>query len=279
VERDEYRRASLENWQRMAAGWEKRRADVEEVMAPVREWLVRELAPQPDDTILELAAGPGDTGFSAAARLGDDGLLITSDFAPEMLEVARRRAAELGLRNVEFRVLDATDLELADDAADGVICRLGYMLMADPIAALGETRRVLRPGGRLVFAVWRGPEQNPWVSIAGRALVARGLMPTPEPGAPGMFTLADDELVRSLLGDAGFAHVRTEDVTVRFVYAGIGEYVATTRDMGGAFSTAFGGASEDEQRAVVDELDAAFAPFSSDAGLELPGVALVVVAT
>ena len=202
MDRDEWRRTSLETWQRMASGWERRRAEIDGVTAPVREWLLRELAPRPGDTVLELAAGPGDTGFSAAALVGDGGRLISTDFSPEMVEVARRRGTELGLRNVEYRALDAEHLDLEDDSVDGVICRFGYMLMADPDAALAETRRVLRPGGRLVLAVWSSPDENPWVSLVGRVLVGRGHMSPPEPGSPGIFSLGSEDRLR------GFSAVR-----------------------------------------------------------------------
>ena len=266
-------------WERMASGWERRRADIDEAMAPVREWLVRELAPRPGDTVLELAAGPGDTGHAAAALIGDDGRLISTDFSAEMVEVARRRGAELGLRNVEYRAMDAESLELEDDSIDGVICRFGYMLMADPAAALAETRRVLRPGGRLVLAVWRGPEQNPWVSLPGRVLVARGHMAPAEPGAPGIFSMASDDRSLALLGDAGFEHVRIEEVPVRLVYRDIDDYVDFATDTGGSFATAFRGSSEDERAAMKHEIAEAFTPFEVGGGYELPGVALVAVAS
>jgi SAM-dependent methyltransferase len=278
VDGDEYRRTSLANWAAMAAGWERRRAEIETVTAPVQEWLVRELDPVPGETILELASGPGDTGFAAAAPLGDEGRLISTDFSPEMTEVARRRGDELGLGNADYRTMDAEHIELEDGSVDGVICRFGFMLMADPAAALVEARRVLRPGGRLVLAVWRGPEQNPWVSVGGRILVARGLMPPNEPGAPGMFTLADDGRVRALLGEAGFTDVRTDDVPVRFVYGDVGEYVAAAVDTGGAFSRAFAQASAEEQEAIARELMESFAPYAVDGGYVLPGLALVALA-
>ncbi len=204
MDAEEYRRASLQNWQAMAPGWERRRREMEEAAAPVRDWLIRELAPQPGDTVLELAAGPGETGFEAAALVGDSGRLISSDMTPAMVDVARRRADELGLRNVEHRVLDAERIELEDDSVDGVLCRWGYMLMPDPAAALSETRRVLRPGGRLALAVWSGPERNPWVSLAGRMLVERGHVTPSDPGGPGMFTMASEERTQGLLVDAGF---------------------------------------------------------------------------
>ena len=97
--------------------------------------------------MLELAAGPGDTGFIAAKRLGPDGLLLSTDVAPEMVDAARRRAAELGVANVEFRVEDASAISLLDGAVDGVLCRLGIMLVPDPSRALAEIARVLRAGG------------------------------------------------------------------------------------------------------------------------------------
>ena len=114
------------------------------------EWMVRELAPRPGDTVLELAAGVGDTGFEAADLVGERGRLISTDFSPAMIEAARRRGTELGVNNVEYSVMDAERIELDADSVDGVLCRFGYMLMADQAAALAETRRVLRPAG-----VWR----------------------------------------------------------------------------------------------------------------------------
>ena len=278
MDRDEYRRTSLANWQTMAAGWERRRADMETVTEPIRDWLVCELAPKPGETILELAAGPGDTGFAAAALLGNEGQLISTDFSSEMTEVARRRGRELGLLNVEYRTMDAEHLELEDDSVDGVICRFGFMLMSDTEAALAETRRVLRPGGRLVLATWRGPERNPWVAIGGRILTARGFMPPNEPGAPGMFTMSDHGRVESLLAAAGFTDVLIDDVPVRMLYGDVDEYVTATRDTGGAFARAFNEASEEEQRAITQELAEAFTPFEVDGGLALPGLALVALA-
>ena len=168
----------------MAGGWERTRTEREKIAAPVTEWLIRELAAKPGETVLELAAGQGDVGFEIAAVLGESGRLISSDFSPAMTEIARRRSAELGLTNVEHRILDAEQLELADDSVDGVLCRWGYMLMPDPAAALAETRRVLRSCGRLAFSVWSSGAHNPWISVAARILVAHGHMPPAEPGEP-----------------------------------------------------------------------------------------------
>jgi ubiquinone/menaquinone biosynthesis C-methylase UbiE len=134
--RGAFRGASYEIAEAIAPTWERRRADIEDVAAPVREWMLRQLRPEEGDTLLELAAGVGDTGFEAAAIVGERGRVITSDFSPAMLDAARRRGSEVGVANVEFRLIDAERIDLDDDSVDGVLCRFGYMLMVDPGAAL-----------------------------------------------------------------------------------------------------------------------------------------------
>jgi len=224
VDVGDYRRTSQEVWEAMAPGWERWRAQLTEALTPVREWLIGALGPQPGETVLELGAGTGETGFEAAALLGEDGRLISSDFSPEMVEVAPRRGSELGLSNVEYRVIDAERVELDSGSVDGVLCQSTYMLVADPAAALAETRRVLRSGGRMALSVWGPPERNPWASIGGMILLERGHMAPPEPEAPGVFSMASAERTRALLERAGFRSVRIEEVSVRFAFRALDEY-------------------------------------------------------
>jgi SAM-dependent methyltransferase len=279
MEAEDYRRTSYEAWEAMAPGWERWRAQLEETMTPVRKWLISELAPQSGDTVLELSAGPGDTGFAAAAIVGERGRLISSDFSPDMVEVARRRGAELGLQNVDHRVIDAERIELDTDSVDGVLCRSGYMLMADPAAALSETRRVLRPGGRLALSVWGAPERNPWAAIGGRFLVERGHMPPPEPGSPGIFAMASEDRTSALLEGAGFTAVRTEEVPVRWPFRDLDEYESWVTEIAGAFAMVVRGLPAGERDVLSSQLTDAFAPFATDGGYELPGVALCAVAS
>jgi SAM-dependent methyltransferase len=278
-ESEQYRRSSHAIWEVMAPGWERWRAQLAEALTPVREWLIGELAPAPGDTLLELGAGAGDTGFQAAAILGERGCLISTDFSSAMVEVARRRGARLGLRNVDYRVMDAEQIELDAGAVDGVLCQSGYMLMADAAAALAETRRVLRQGGRLALSVWGAPERNPWAAIGGRILVERGHLPPPEPGAPGIFSMASEERTRMLLAGAGFADVRTEEVPVRFAYRDVDDYERWVMEVAGPFAMAVRDLPQDERDAVKAQLSEAFGPFEDDGGYRVPGVALCAVAS
>src|SRR5680860_1039460 len=88
------------------------------------------------------------------------------------------------------------DTVLEIDSVDAVVCRWGYMLMADPAIALKETRRVLREGGLLAFAVWAPPDRNPWAAVPAMTLVQQGHMPPPEPDGPGIFAMGDPDRVR-----------------------------------------------------------------------------------
>jgi ubiquinone/menaquinone biosynthesis C-methylase UbiE len=117
VDVEGYRRTSHEVWEAMASGWERCRAQLADALAPVREWLIGKLGSQPEETVLELGAGTGETGFETAALLGEDGRLLSTDFSPDMVEVAHRRGRELGLSNVDHRVIEAERIEL-DSGSD-----------------------------------------------------------------------------------------------------------------------------------------------------------------
>lgn len=274
----EFRRRSRAVWEAMAPGWDSRHAYVEETARPVTDLMLERLAPERGQTILDLAAGTGVAGFAAAGLVGRGGHVIVSDFAERMVDAARRHAAALGLTNVECRVLDAERLDLPDDAVDGVICRWGFMLMADPAAAFDETRRVLRAGGRLAFAVFTGPEENPWGSLPAGVLVERGHMPPAEKGAPGLFALADQGRLGRLLGKAGFPEARFEEVAFTWRFADPDAFWMFLTEAAGAITIVLDRLDDGERMRVAQEIRERVRAFDGPSGLELRGVSLVASA-
>jgi SAM-dependent methyltransferase len=275
---DEYRRDSLDSWDRFSGNWEREHDFLWSATGALGERLVERLDPQPGDTVLELAAGNGDTGFLAAERIGADGRLISTDFAPGMVDVARRAGEARGLGNVEFRQLDAERMDLDDSSVDGVLCRFGYMLMADPAAALAETRRVLRDGGRLSFAVWAGPDRNLWAAIPGMTMVEQGHLPPPEPGAPGIFAMGDPNRIRELVTGAGFGEPQIEDVTVAWGYDDPDTHWQKTIALAAPIADAFDSLAADAQDQVRTTVAERVTDRVSENPAALDGVALAVVA-
>ncbi len=265
---------NLEIAEAIAPGWERRREFIEETAAPVRRWLIEQLAPREGETLLELAAGIGDTGFEAAERLGETGELITSDLSPSMLEAARRRGCTLGRDNVEYLVMDAEHMPLDTDSVDGVICRYGLMLMDNPFAALTEARRVLREGGRLALAVWGAPRSNPYFAAIVAALVAHGRLEPPEPTAPGVFSLADPSRLTELLRAVGFRDIHTEPITVTFRVSDVAEYLEIISDTAGPIGLTVRALGDSDRRSIAADLEQTFATFADGDELAIPGQAL-----
>jgi SAM-dependent methyltransferase len=277
-----YRESSLENWEEAASGWVHRQQLMRTFAAPVSHWLIDAVSPQPGQRVLELAAGLGETAMLAAELVAPIGSVIVSDQAEAMLAGARARAAELGVGNVEFQVLNAEWIDLPLASIDAVLCRWGYMLMADPGTALGETRRVLRPGGRMALAVWDAIEHNPWAALPGRLLLERGLAQPPAAAAstPGPFALASTEGVSELLEQAGFAEIQIDALELVRRHPDFQELWDSTLDLSHNFHDAVLSRPQGEIAEIKAELAKRFAPYTgADGALEIPARTLVACAS
>ena len=271
------RQQSRAAWGTVAPGWYAQRDQLWRASRPVSEWMVRKLDPKPGDTVLELAAGLADTGLMAARLVGESGRVIVTDFTPEMVAAARRRAEELGVQNAEFRVLDAERMDLETDIVDGVLCRWAYMLMIDPTAAFAETRRVLRPGGRLAFSVWAARERNPALSLVGGVLESQGHIPPPDPNAPSAFAMADPGRIRELVVGAGFAEPEIEEVAFRWPFADQDAYWRYLTETAASASPVLRALAPEEQKAVREQVQEAARPYQSGEGYDFPAVCLNAV--
>jgi SAM-dependent methyltransferase len=241
--------------------------------------MVELLEPEPGQRILDLAAGPGEIGFKVLPLIQPGGELLSTDVAPEMVEVARRRAATLGLDGIEFAVEDAARLSLPDASIDGVICRFGLMLVPDMESAAAEIKRVLRPDGRVVLAVWASSRVNPWITAAGRAALDLGLIDPPDHEAPGPFRLGDPERLRSVVEDGGLEIQLIEEVVVDWAAASTSAWWNATRDTSRMLSSLLERLTPAEATALREGAEELLREFvAKDGSLSVPGVARVVVA-
>ena len=254
-------------WESAAAGWGRQAAVFNEQSAPVARWMIEAAALAPGQRVLDLAAGPGEVGFLAAPLVEPGGTVNSSDHSEAMVEVARRH--KVSSLHVTFAVA----------SVDVVLCRWGYMLMVDPAAALRETRRVLRSGGRVVLAVWDAHEENPWSVIPTSVLVEHGFAEPPKPGVPGPFTLGDRALLHDMLEEAGFTDIAIDAVEIARTAPDFDAWWAVHLDLSAATLAAFQKADDAQTEAVESELQARLAPYTAaDGSLSVPGRTLVACA-
>jgi len=150
-------------------GWDLAAADYELLwhaqLAPAQARLMACAALAPGERVLDVACGTGLVTFPAAQAVGPAGSVLGVDISGHMVEVAQARALALGVSNASFARRDAEALALPDASFDVVLCALGLMYLPDPGEALREMRRVLRPGGRLVLAVWGERSDCGWSPV------------------------------------------------------------------------------------------------------------------
>lgn len=160
------------------------------------------------DRVLDIGCGAGQSAREAA-RMAAEGDVVGVDTSAEMLEVARRRCADAGLRNIVFEQGDAQSHTFPTAGFDLCISRFGVMFFADPATAFANIGRAMRPGARLVWMVWQSQEHNEWSTAIRRSLALEIEVPV---GAVNPFSLGDPAIAAELLGLAGFASIAFTEV-------------------------------------------------------------------
>lgn len=189
--------------------WTDRQQLQDIVLAPVSEILIDRAAVKPGETVIDIGCGCGSTSFDLLQRVGPAGRLTGVDISGPMLNRARELAP--GSAPVEFVLADATVHPFTPAGTDLLFSRFGVMFFAEPSDSFANMRKALRPGGRLAFACWRAPRDNPWMMLGlQEAYKHVPKLPEVKPEDPGPFSFASEERVHRILGDAGFSDIRME---------------------------------------------------------------------
>ena len=264
------------DWSAVAAAWDAHVDDVDGPSADATASLLAQVAVRPGDRLLELAAGPGSLGPTWSQLVGPSGLVLLSDLAPGMVEVARRRSE--GLDNVEVAVIDASAIDAPDGSFDVVVSRMGLMFCPEPAVAFGEIRRVLIGGGRMAAMTWAGIAHNPWMTCVGMAAMANGLVSGGPPVGPGtIFSLGDEGELAAMAKGAEFDDVRVDELTIVFRAGSIDEHVHRVTSLAAPLAAALDAATPEQLQALRRTAADLAAPYvTGDGGLAIPGRALLV---
>lgn len=250
-------------------GWDKAAGDYEagwrDQLEPAQSLMLEMAALSPGERVLDVACGTGLVSFRALEQVGAAGSVLGTDISAEMVEGARRRADEAGYRNATFQRFDAESMDLEDGAFDAAVCALGLMYCPDPVNALGEMRRLLRPGGRAAAVVWGARAGCGWADIFPivDARVASEVCPL-------FFRLGTKDSLARAFSEAGFGDVRFERISVELVYASADEALSAAFE-GGPVALAYSRFDDSTRVTVRAEYLQSIEGYRDGAGYHIPG--------
>lgn len=211
---NQFRLIASEKWKAKSAAMGK----------PVTDALVEYAQPVPGMNVLDLASGTGEPAITVASRVGSQGQVTALDLSADLLEIAAERARTRGFTNFKIQQADAQSLPFPDESFDLATSRFGVMFFPDPVLALRDLRRVLRPGARACFLVWGSFDQPYWQSTMG--VVHRHVGgPLLAPGGPDPFKFSSPGSLSEALRNAGFTSIKEETKTLPWAWPGTVEEV------------------------------------------------------
>jgi SAM-dependent methyltransferase len=258
--------------------WVEMQAQLDRMTAPFSRRTVDALAPAAGEALLDIGCGSGGSTLELGQLVGPTGKVLGVDISVPMLGLARRRAAQAGSANVEFREADAQTADLGTAVFDGLFSRFGVMFFGDPVAAFTNLHKALKPGGRLAFVCWRTLAENAWATVSMTAALRHlPAPPRPEPGAPGAFAFADPERIRTILGRAGFSTIAATPFDTKSGVGDLEQTLALVLRSGpvGAMLREH----EDKRDIVAVAVREALVPHETADGVLLDAAAWIVTAT
>ena len=259
--------------------WVSRQEAQDKILAPIAAAAINRAAVQAGERVIDVGCGCGFTTIELARRVGPSGRVLGLDVSAPMLARAAERLPP-GLP-VEFVRADATVHPLPRGEFDLLFSRFGVMFFAEPSRTFANLRAGLRSGGRLCFACWRTPEENPWLMLPLKAAYEH-VPPLPQvsPDDPGPFAFAREDRVRGILDQAGFESITLESFDTELDVSnagGLDDAVANALGLGPA-RRAVEGHPPETVRAVADSVRRALAAHQRGATVPLPGGIWLVTA-
>ncbi len=274
----QFKNTQRQEWDAVAAGWRKWWEIIESGAQQVSDRLLELAEVQPGHRVLDVATGIGEPAVSAARRVGATGHVVATDQSPQMLAIAQERATALGLKHVEFKIMDAEALDFPENTFDAVLCRWGLMFLPDLAAALSGVWRSLTPGGRLATCVWDVPPKTPILSLAMGVIQNMFQLPPPPPGMPNPFSLADAAALEQAFTSAGFADVRSERMTMTVEFASATAYTDFLRDIAPPIRGLLANQPEERQAEAWQAISNTAGRFSAEDGtVRMPNETIIVV--
>lgn len=269
-------RSLLDAWKETARFWTRHRHTIRTMFAPLTVALIERAQIHEGQRVLDIAGGAGEPSLTIAGLIAPTGSVTYTDAVAEMMEAAQSEAKERGLTNVEFFQCTGDSLPFPDNSFDVVVCRLGVMLFPDPLSALREMLRVLKPEGRVALAVWHKSELNPFCYVI-TDIMDRHLAPVAtDPEAPGAFRFAAAGKLSQMMKEAGASEA--EESVLRFDIAAPltkGEFWDMRSQTSDTLREKLARLSADERSEIAAEIEAALQEFFPSNQMKFPAQMIV----
>ena len=201
----------LDVWRESAQYWTRHSDTIHQMFVPLTRALIERAGIVAGQNVLDVAGGAGEPSLTIAEAVGPGGTVTCTDGVAEMVEAARAEAERRGISNIQFRQCAADSLPFPDESFDVVVSRLGVMFF--PVEAFREMLRVLKPGGRLAFAVWGKSDVNPFCYVVTRVMEQHVKSPAADPDAPNAFRFAEPGTLAGVMTQAGAIDVEERIVS------------------------------------------------------------------
>lgn len=271
--------AMREQWNQIAKAWSESSVHIRPWLHEATQAMLTMAGIKPGSHVLDVAAGAGDQTLDIAERVGTEGYVLATDLSPGVLEFAKTRIAEAEYRNVETRTSDGEALQVEAARFDAVICRLGLMLLRDPLQGLREMARALKPGGGVCAMVFSTPANNPCVAtLISTALKHAGLPPRDPYQPGGLLSLGKPGLIDDLFRQAGFTRVATTAVAAPFKLPTVKDYLRFIRTSAGPIIQILQQLDVAKREAAWAEIETTLTQFQTAMGWEGPNELLLTAA-
>ena len=259
--------------------WTERQPLQDILLAPISQILIDSAAANPGERIIDVGCGCGSTSIALAQAVAPSGFVLGIDISAPMLARARQLAPKT--LPVDFVLADATVHPFDPASFDLLVSRFGVMFFAEPALSFANLRRALKPAGRLAFACWREPRENPMLMTPLQAAYKHvPKLPQPGPEDPGPFSFASEERVKRILREAGFVDVAIVPRNLSLDIAigrGLEAAVQGAIEIGPA-SRALHDHPEDVRAAAKESIREALKPFVRGESVPLPAAIWIVTA-
>ncbi len=273
----DYKDKLQKEWDKVAIGWDKWWPTFEEGAKIISDKMITLSVIKEESLVLDLATGIGEPAITAAKKVGSKGKVIATDMSQEMLNIAKRRAAELNLDNIDFRNTDIDDIKSIEYNFDAIYCRWGLFFLPDLKKSLNIIKGKLKTDGYFVATVFDIPSKVPALSLPMK--VVTDILNRQPPSGPSVFSLSNREQLISDFKESTFREITIDEITIHIKFKDAESYTQYIKDVAVAIRRMMSDQTNEKQNEIWNAITSAVQKFAlPDGSISIPMTSIIITA-